>query len=72
MNLLTFSSTIIHTLEGKGELLTGRGLSHMRGYVFEYLNENNYNSKERTPRKYNKLAHKKLIFELDIIRNIHK
>lgn len=35
----------------------------MKGYVFEYLNENNYNSKERTLRKYNKLAHKKLLFE---------
>jgi len=35
----------------------------MKGYVFEYLNENNYNNKERTLRKYNKLAHKKLLFE---------
>ena len=34
----------------------------MKGYVFEYLDEYDYNSKERTLRKYNKLAHKKLIF----------
>lgn len=35
----------------------------MKGYVFEYLNENEYKVKERTLRKYNKLAHKKLIFD---------
>ena len=35
----------------------------MKGYVFEYLNENDFNTKERTLRKYNKLAYKKLIFE---------
>ncbi len=34
----------------------------MKGYVFEYLNEYDFNSKERTLRKYNKLAHKKLMF----------
>lgn len=35
----------------------------MQNYVFEYLNENDFRVKERTLRKYNKLAHKKLIFE---------
>jgi hypothetical protein len=35
----------------------------MQNYVFEYLNENEFKVKERTLRKYNKLAHKKLIFE---------
>ena len=35
----------------------------MKGYVFEYLNENDFNTKERTLRKYNKLAYKKLIFD---------
>ena len=34
----------------------------MKGYVFEYLNEYDFKSKERTLRKYNKLAHKKLMF----------
>ena len=35
----------------------------MENYVFEYLNENEFKVKERTLRKYNKLAFKKLIFE---------
>ena len=35
----------------------------MESYVFEYLNENEFKVKERTLRKYNKLAFKKLIFE---------
>ena len=35
----------------------------MFNYVFEYLNENEYKVKERTLRKYNKLAYKKLIFD---------
>ena len=35
----------------------------MQSYVFEYLNENEFKVKERTLRKYNKLAYKKLIFE---------
>ncbi len=32
-------------------------------YVFEYLNENEFRVKERTVRKYNMLAFKKLTFE---------
>jgi hypothetical protein len=32
-------------------------------YIFEYLNENNFKKKERTVRKYNMLAYKKLTFE---------
>ena len=35
----------------------------MFNYVFEYLNENEYKVKERTLRKYNKLAYKKLLFD---------
>ena len=42
----------------------------MFNYVFEYLNENEYKVKERTLRKYNKLAYKKLIFDYYIeLRN---
>lgn len=32
-------------------------------YIFEYQNENDFNKKERTLKKYNKFAHKKLMFE---------
>ena len=31
-------------------------------FVFEYLNENDFRKKERTVRKYNMLAYKKLTF----------
>lgn len=34
-----------------------------QGYIFEYLNENDFRKKERTVRKYNMLAYKKLVFE---------
>ena len=34
-----------------------------QGYIFEYLNENDFRKKERTVRKYNMLAFKKLTFE---------
>ena len=33
------------------------------GYVFEYLNENEFRVKERTVRKYNMLAYKELTFK---------
>ena len=32
-------------------------------YIFEYLNENDFRKKERTVRKYNMLAYKKLVFD---------
>jgi len=32
-------------------------------FVFEYLNENEFKVKERTVRKYNMLAYKKLVFD---------
>lgn len=32
-------------------------------YHFEYINENEYRKKERSVRKYNMLAYKKLVFE---------
>jgi len=35
----------------------------MKNYVFEYLNENDFKVKERTVRKYNMLAYKKLVFD---------
>lgn len=35
----------------------------MKNYIFEYLNENEYRKKERSVRKYNMLAYKKLTFE---------
>ena len=31
-------------------------------YIFEYLNENDFRKKERSVRKYNMLAYKKLTF----------
>ncbi len=34
-----------------------------QNYVFEYLNENDFRVKERTIRKYNMLAYKKLVFD---------
>lgn len=34
-----------------------------QNYLFEYLNENDFRVKERTVRKYNMLAYKKLTFE---------
>ena len=35
----------------------------MKNYIFEYLNENEFKVKEKTLRKYNKLAYKKLMIE---------
>lgn len=32
-------------------------------YIFEYLNENDFKKKERSVRKYNMLAYKKMTFE---------
>ena len=32
-------------------------------YIFEYLDENDFRKKERSVRKYNMLAYKKLTFE---------
>ena len=34
-----------------------------KNYVFEYLNENEYNKLEKSVKKYNMLAYKKLNFE---------
>ena len=42
----------------------------MKNYIFEYLNENDYKTKERTLRKYNMLGYKKLTFDYyDALRN---
>ena len=35
----------------------------MKNYVMEYLNENEFSTKERAVKKSNRLAYKKLIFE---------
>ena len=41
-----------------------RGLNTMKQcYIFEYQNENDFRKKERTLRKYNMFAYKKLTFE---------
>ena len=41
-----------------------KGLNNMKqGYIFEYQNENDFRTKERSVRKYNMLAYKKLTFE---------
>lgn len=34
-----------------------------KSYIFEYRDENEFNKKERSVKKYNMLAYKKLIFE---------
>lgn len=39
-------------------------MSMGQNYLFEYLNENEFHVKERTVRKYNMLAFKKLMFEI--------
>ena len=35
----------------------------MKNYIFEYLDENDFRKKERSVRKYNMLAYKKLTFD---------
>lgn len=35
----------------------------MKGYVFEYKDENDYKKKEKSVKKYNMLAYKKLMFD---------
>lgn len=35
----------------------------MKGYVIEFFNENDFRKKERSVKKYNMLAYKKMIFE---------
>lgn len=40
------------------------GVENMKGsYIFEYLNENEFKKLERSVKKYNMLAYKKLVFE---------
>ena len=34
-----------------------------KAYIFEYLDENDFRKKERSVRKYNMLAYKKLLFD---------
>lgn len=35
----------------------------MKGYVFEYLNENDFRKLEKSVKKYNMIAYKKLVFD---------
>lgn len=35
----------------------------MKGYIFEYKDENEFKKKEKSVKKYNMLAYKKLLFE---------
>lgn len=39
------------------------GYNMKQGYIFEYQNENEFRKKERSVRKYNMLAYKKLTFD---------
>ena len=42
----------------------------MKGtYIFEYLNENEFRKLERSVKKYNMLAYKKLIFDWSFDKN---
>ena len=42
----------------------GLGVDNMKqSYIFEYQDENDFRKKERSVRKYNMLAYKKLTFE---------
>ena len=44
--------------------LSQKGVKTIKGtYIFEYLNENEFKKLERSVKKYNMLAYKKLIFE---------
>lgn len=44
--------------------IQGKGLNRMQqSYIFEYLDENDFRKKERSVRKYNMLAFKKLTFD---------
>ena len=47
---------------GKGTQNRG-GYNMKQGYIFEYQNENEFRKKERSVRKYNMLAYKKLTFD---------
>ena len=45
-------------------LIIMKGVKIMKGtYIFEYLNENEFRKLERSVKKYNMLAYKKLVFE---------
>ena len=36
----------------------------MNNYIFDYQNENDFRKRERTLKKYNMLAYKKLVFNI--------
>lgn len=60
-------------ISGVQENFRGKGLNIMnQKYIFEYQNENDFRKKERSLRKYNMLAYKKLMFDYyPEIRNGH-
>ena len=41
------------------------------GYIIDYLNENEFRKKERSVKKYNMLAYKKLIFDKKKLLNMN-
>ncbi len=49
--------------ETEAEVIMHREVEYMeKSYIFEYLDENDFRKKERSVRKYNMLAYKKLTF----------
>ena len=53
----------VYTLKVWGPSRTIQGVEYMKtNYIFEYLDENDFRKKERSVRKYNMLAYKKLTF----------
>jgi len=62
---LVFYGIIVNILYYRGSRFTGvKGLNIMKQYyTFEYLDENEFRKKERSVRKYNMLAYKKLTFQ---------
>ena len=42
----------------------------MHSYVVEYLNENEFKKKEKSLKKYNMIAFKKLIFDYHVITKL--
>ena len=66
LTFFAFYDIILSHLENGVEdgCCSGRGLNTMKQcYIFEYQNENDFRKKERTLRKYNMFAFKKLTFE---------
>lgn len=59
--MLTFMVQLTYLIDVR--LVEKRGNIMKGSYVFEYLNENEFRKLERSVKKYNMLAYKKLVFE---------